>query len=171
MNRLFISSGYSDSHTLMLESGDSLTLTDLPPFLRVLLTTDGTVTKSLESYFWESVSVVKVRQLREPLVKPLMSINSSLGREMITRDVYLQGDKTQRIYAYAHSFIFPDALPTSICSDLEQDKVGIGEVLRECSLETYRELIRIGKEVQEGETLITRTYRIVMGGIPCIEIY
>lgn len=170
MTSLFISSGYAKADRILLDSGEELDLARLPAFLRVLLTTDGTVTKSLESFFWEPVSVVKCRQQRHILSEPLASIAKQSDDEVLLRDVFLQGDDSKRIYAYASSFICLEALPASIRVDLEQDRVGIGELLRECGLETYRELIRFGKEELDGAMLITRTYRIVMGKLPFIEI-
>ena len=46
-----------------------LNVAALPPFLRVLLTTDGTVTKSLEAYFWESIEVINRKQGYEKLAE------------------------------------------------------------------------------------------------------
>lgn len=170
MNKLFTSRGYTPLNILSLQDGAELHLPQLPPFLRVLLTTDGTVTKSLESFFWEPVAVVKTRQQREMLKKDLSSIEKKQGDEIIVREVRLEGEQSQNIYAYASSMIRPDALPESICRDLELDRVGIGELLRECGLETYRELIRFDKTHVNSQECITRTYRIVMGQHPFIEI-
>lgn len=171
MNKLFTSRGYTPFDMLSLENGSELHLSGLPPFLRVLLTTDGTVTKSLESYFWEPVVVNKIKQQRQALDLDLSSIHKKAGEEVIVRDVTLQGENSARIFAFASSFVRPDALPDGICRDLESDRVGIGELLRECGLETYRELIALGKErADTGEQLITRTYRIVMGSHPFIQI-
>ena len=42
--------------------GGTVPLAHLPPFLRSLLVTDGTVTKILEAYFWEPVLVDTLAQ-------------------------------------------------------------------------------------------------------------
>lgn len=170
VNPLFKSSGYIEPRLIQLDNGDALDLAALPPFLRVLLTTDGTVTKSLESYFWEPVNVIKQYQRRETLEAALESIDKHIGDEVIVRQVSLRGEHSHCIYAHALSYVRPELLPHSICVDLEQNKVGIGELLRECGLETYRELTHVGKELIEGKDWVTRTYRIVMDKQPFIQI-
>lgn len=170
MSTLFTSRGYTPLDSLALNGGAELHLPELSPFLRVLLITDGTVTKSIESFFWEPVAVIKVRQQREILQQDLHSIEKKQGDEIIVRDVRLVGEQSDTVYAYASSVIRPDALPETICRDLELDRVGIGELLRECGLETYRELIHFDKATVSGVDCITRTYRIVMGQHPFIEI-
>lgn len=170
MKPIFTSSGYTPFDILALDNGSTLHLNELPAFLRVLLTTDGTVTKSLESFFWEPVTVHKLDQHREALTEDAPAIGKKQGDEVILRRVRLQGEKSANEYARAFSFICPDALPASICRDLELDRVGIGELLRECGLETYRELMTLGRVELDGETYITRTYRIIMGNKPFIQI-
>jgi hypothetical protein len=49
---------------------ESLALEALPPFLRTLLVTDGTVTKHLEAYFWEEVAVENLGQGMVRLATP-----------------------------------------------------------------------------------------------------
>ena len=44
------------------DAGLGKAMADLPPFLRSLLITDGTVTKTLEAYFWEPVQVQVLKQ-------------------------------------------------------------------------------------------------------------
>jgi len=52
--------------------------------------------------------------------------------------------------------------------------VGVGELLRECGLETYREIVAIGEggaaEPLADDESIWRTYRIVMEHQPFIQI-
>jgi len=170
MNPLFVSSGYAEPEVVTLASGGALDLSTLPAFLRVLLTTDGTVTKSIESYFWEPVRVVTVEQKRTQLSEEFTSLKKKPGDELLVREVQLVGERSERIYAHAHSYVCPEALPAEMCSDLELGKVGIGELLRECGLETYRELMHLDKEEHDGAVSISRTYRIVMAHAPIIHI-
>lgn len=170
MSSLFVSSGYVESQVVTLADGSALDLSTLPAFMRVLLTTDGTVTKSIESFFWEPVGVVTLGQNRQQLATTIASINKKAGDEVLVREVQLVGERSRIVYAQAHSYVCPEALPASMCSDLEQGKVGIGELLRECGLETYRELLSLNKEQQGEHTWISRTYRIVMAHSPIIQI-
>ncbi|WP_096087552.1 chorismate--pyruvate lyase family protein [Agaribacterium haliotis] len=166
MRNLFASSGYAGSDLLELDSGEQLNLKELPAFLRVLLTTDGTVTKILESYFWEPVNVNRLAQCRTVLAKPSASLALPRESEVIERRVSLSGADSERLYALARSFVNPAVLPSSLVQELEADRVGIGELLRETGLETYRELISIGRDSMH----INRVYRIMSGGKPCMEI-
>ena len=50
----------------------------LPPFLRTLLVTDGTVTKSLEAFFWENIKVEMRMQEQCWLTQDLPFINAKV---------------------------------------------------------------------------------------------
>ena len=170
MTKLFTSTGY-------LEADDQSTtfpIQNLPPFLRLLLTTDGTVTKSLESYFWEPVKVKNCGQQYLQLETDAPVIHKYTGDEVLRRTVQLIGVQSGTCYATAVSLICTELLDDTLRSNLEQGRVGIGELLRECGLETYREIVALG-EGGEGEALaddqaIWRTYRIVMNHQPFIQI-
>ena len=54
------------------------TFNQLPPILRVILSTDGTVTSVLESFFWETVKVDVLTH--EMLILITTSWNSTQGR-------------------------------------------------------------------------------------------
>lgn len=125
-------------------------LSQLPAFLRVLLTTDGTVTKSLESFFWEPVEVNKLNQQVMTLIQALPLLEKQPGSEIIKREVSLKGEHSSCVYALAESYITAESLPENLRADLEHDKVGIGELLRECGLETYRQLRSI-EQTQHAE--------------------
>jgi chorismate-pyruvate lyase len=170
MKHLFASNGNTPFDMLAFESGSELHLSELPAFLRVLLITDGTVTRILESYFWEPVQVKKISQHRQMLDCAMPGLEMQKGQEVIARSVALVGENSGMEYARASSFIRPQALPGKIRRELESGKVGIGELLKECGLETYRELISLGIENSSEENCVTRTYRIVMDQQPFIQI-
>lgn len=170
MTRLFTSTGYLEAD----DQSTSLALHQLPAFLRVLLTTDGTVTKSLESYFWEPVTVHNRGQAYWNLDTDAPVIECDAGARVLRRTVQLIGDKTGTCYATAVSLIRTELLSPELRTGLEGGRVGIGELLRECGLETYREIVALG-EGGAGEALaeddaIWRTYRIVMEHRPFIQI-
>ena len=170
MGQFFNSSGYLESSILVSNSGTRLDFSSLSPFLRVLLTTDGTVTKSLESYFWEPVDVRRISQEVETLTEdlPLLSLNK--GATVIARQVKLEGTLSARCFAAANSYISPDALPEYLRRDLSSGKLGIGELLREKALESYRDIVDYGlTHVQNAEN-VWRTYLIVINSQPAIQI-
>lgn len=168
MNKLFTSSGYVDAEVFSAASGVDIDFAALPPFLRVLLTTDGTVTKSLESFFWEPVSVVNLGQSYVTLTEDAPVIDLQAGASVLHRQVKLVGDRSQRIYTWATSLIRAEILEKDIREDLEKGKVGVGELLRELGLETYREIVDFGKN--EDQKSVWRRYRIIMNHQAFIQI-
>lgn len=173
--RLFTSSGYIETGALTSGSGQTLDFNHLPPFLRTLLTTDGTVTKSLESFFWEPVKVENLGQQRTTLTTDEALINRKAGQQVLRRNIQLRGSNSKKIYAKASSLICIEMLEPEIAWSLEEGKMGIGELLRECGLETYREILDVGeiggdKNHTSCDREIWRTYRIVMEHQPVIQV-
>ena len=168
MTKHFTATGYLPNGTLTNCAGEIIDFANLPAFLRVLLTTDGTVTKSLESWFWEAVAVRNLGQAYIRLEAAAPIIACAAGESVLQRRVELVGQQSERHFVLADSLIRTAILPPSVRADLEAGLVGIGEILRECNLETYREIVDLGYG-HEKDTL-WRTYRIVMGGEPFIQI-
>lgn len=150
----------------------------LPRFLRVLLTADGTVTTSLEAYFAEPIRIeaqaqdVRARTEAEPL------LHVAAGAQLIDRRVRLRGGASDRVYAYAESLLRSDALPAAICADILAGHIGIGELLRNRALPSFREIVALGR-AHDGAVLfldaryreaIFRTYRIFIERVPAILI-
>ena len=170
MGKLFNSSGFVDSNVVSVPPGHGVEFASLPPFLRVLLSTDGTVTKSLESFFWEPVSVANVEQKEIVLKESLPFLGASKGQNVISRKVSLIGEQSELTFAFAQSYICLDKIPETVREDLSVGKLGIGELLRECGLETYRDIVDIGQSISESGELIWRTYLIVIDHQPVIQI-
>jgi len=146
----------------------------LPPILRVLLLTDGTVTHSLSAYFGEEIDV-----------QCLQHGEHSPG--VMAREVMLRGASTSTIYAHARSLIQLAHLDLEIQDLLAQGHVGIGELLSARHLETSREIIRIAPchygpgrpdpfvsvtdpSVSAPRQVIARDYIIHSQGKPMIEL-
>jgi len=152
----------------------------LPPFLRTLLVTDGTVTKSLEAFFWEVVKVENLGQAVTTLDKDVNWLDAHRDDTVLRRRVRLVGADSGVVYAYAESLLRHQLLPAELQQSLIKGKIGIGELLRECGLETYRELLDFGTEPigdlapvfegRGGSELIYRVYRIALHGDPVILI-
>jgi chorismate-pyruvate lyase len=170
MTKHFTSTGYLSSGELINRAGEHFRFAELPGFLRVLLSTDGTVTKSLESYFWEPVEVRNLGQAYVALEADAPIIDCTAGTQVMQRRVELVGEHSQRRFASADSLIRTDILPPHVRKNLEAGLVGVGEILRECNLETYREIVDFGYGEVNGENAVWRCYRIVMGGRAAIQI-
>ena len=175
---LFRSEGFVKDWSVPSCSGRrGLPMSSIPPFLRTLLVTDGTVTKSLEAYFWESVNIKTIEQGLCNAESNLPWLDVSKGEEVLTREVELRGSSTNRIYATAFSTIRPQAIPNYCREKLLKGEIGIGKLIRESGLESYREILEIGLDPEKntddsdgGIDLIHRTYCVYLSGKPALLI-
>lgn len=159
-----------------------LPMEEVPPFLRTLLVTDGTVTKSLEAYFWEPVSVVPIDQGLRKAEYDVPWLKVASGEDVLTREVKLQGVNSHNVYATAFSIIRPKIIPAFFRQRLLRGEIGIGMLIRDSGMESYREVLEIGLERfpsfhydqnsnrMEKIKVLFRTYRIVLGGEAAILI-
>src|SRR5690606_18936989 len=167
------SEGYLGDARIPCADGSDLKLKDLPPLLRTLLVTDGTVTKVLEAYFWEPVDV---RAKCLEVVKAAQSIpwlNLSAGEEVLARHVQLVGEQSGTLYAEAFSAVRLNEFEPPLQQSLVEGSVGIGVLLRESGLETYREIMTVGVEPdpeERDDEWVYRTYRITSDKKPVILI-
>ncbi|EGV28425.1 protein of unknown function DUF98 [Thiorhodococcus drewsii AZ1] len=163
--------GFSQDAVITSVSGDSVPLSDLPAFLRALLVTDGTVTKTLEAYFWESVAVDTLEQRFEVASESVPWIQVQTGDLCLVRDARLRGTSTDRNYVEAFSLIRIDLIPPGFRQRLIDREIGIGVLIRDSGLESYREVLDIGLDrTAEGAAAVFRTYRIIIDGRPVILI-
>ena len=167
----FRAEGFLRDGTLVKEGGGHLPLAELPPFLRALLVTDGTVTKILEAYFWEPVTVRTLEQDFWTTERAVEWLGIGAGEQVLIRLAYLTGTDSGRTYAEAFSVIRPDLIPATFRQRLIDREIGIGVLIRDSGLESYREVMEIGiDQPNPGEERIYRTYRIFIAGTPVILI-
>lgn len=158
-----------------------LSLRSLSPFQRALLVIDGTVTKFLEAYTLEPIEIVRLCQMSRSLPDEHQWLQLPQGATVFARQVLLRGRYTSTVYAYASSFIVPDRVQAVVQRDLEVDGKGLGHILRDSRLETYREIVWYGREpIHElpeafrhltPEEFLSRTYRVIAGGKPIMLIH
>lgn len=155
-------------------SSNDIRFQEMSPFFRALLVTDGTVTKLLEAYMWEPISIEKLLQ-KEFILKydiPLLDVKK--GEPIVLRKVLLRGVNTRKVYAFAESLIQIHLLEKGIQQDLIQGQLGMGELLRDRRLETYREILEFGEEkageevsahfeIKKTDPIYFRRYRINVG--------
>ncbi|MBC6906155.1 DUF98 domain-containing protein [Saccharophagus sp. K07] len=170
--RALRSDGYLGDAKVRARDGRYIPLAEFPPLLRTLLVTDGTVTKVLEAYFWEPVDV---RAEYLEVVRPEQSIpwlNLEAGEDVLARRVQLVGEQSGTLYAEAFSVVRLDEFEPGLQQSLVEGSVGIGVLLRESGLETYREIMTVGVESGPAERgdWVYRTYRITCDKKPVILI-
>lgn len=163
--------GFVRNGAIHATSGDSLPLGLLPPFLRALLVTDGTVTKILEAYFWEPVAVETLEQRCEIATEAVPWLQVMPGDRCLVRSARLRGSDSGRDFAEAFSLIRIDRIPPGFRQRLIDREIGIGVLIRDSGLESYREVLDVGLE-RSADTADTvfRTYRIFIDKRPVILI-
>jgi chorismate-pyruvate lyase len=146
----------------------------------MLLSTDGTVTRLLETYAGEPIEVVKLRQDfdiagagDEPLCLPE-------GDSVLRRHVLLRGRQSRQNLLYAEAVVVPGRVDRGLLDALLATDAPIGALLAEHRMETFRENLVVAREragrcgvhfgVDAGTELIYRTYRIVARREPMILI-
>jgi chorismate-pyruvate lyase len=174
----FRSDGFLRDATLPGAGGADVPLASLPPFLRALLVTDGTVTKILEAYFWEPVEVRTLEQAFSAAERSIDPIGVAAGDGVLIRRAQLAGRDSDRTYVNAVSVIRTRLIPAAFRQRLIDREIGIGALIRDSGLESYREVLEIGLDRPAGrdssrrgpEETVYRTYRIIIEGEPVILI-
>jgi len=171
--------GFLRDGVIRRSDGGELLIQTLPPFLRALLVTDGTVTKILEAYFWEPVEVQTLQQESVTAERPIPWVQVDPGDRVLIRRARLSGVDSGRVYASAFSVIRTQLIPETFRQRLIDREIGIGVLIRDSGLESYREVLEVGIEPADGSAkgiatesseLIFRTYRIIIDGQPVILI-
>ena len=105
---------------------------------------------------------------------------SNLSKITQSVPAFIEGQNSGDIYAFATSILNLKTLPQFVQEQLISGKIGIGELLRDQGLETYRQVIDIFREIQHnivpnlasvycGE-MVCRTYFIYYNKIPVIQV-
>lgn len=155
-------------------------LGSLDPLLRVLLFSDGSITRSLAAHQLEPVAIELIDQA--PMPTPPSAAAQLLvdpGRMSICRRVALGFESAPAGFApsgFAESRLVPERLPPRFLQAVHASRAGIGDALTDTSPEARRELLWFGLGAApawvpswRGESLF-RAYRIVAGGLPAILI-
>lgn len=158
----------------------AINLRTLSPFQRALLVIDGTVTKFIEAYMMEPVSVAKLSQKERLLTSNHIWLEAEENTSVIAREVILKGEYTGTLYAYAASLLMPSRLPAGQQEALESERGGLGQVLLKSKMENYREVLWYGRESIDLLTpefhhlgiheFASRTYRIISKQRPVMLI-
>lgn len=157
--REFRSKGYVAEGRIRNARGEDFPLARLPPFLRTLLVTDGTVTRSLEAYFWEPVRVDSLFQQASRTSASIRWLALEPDHEVLIRKVRLRGESSGRIFAFASSLLSMAAIPTGLRQPLLDREIGIGELIRDFGEESFREILEMGTDTNEAYTMIADEHR------------
>ena len=163
---------------------EEINLSQLTPFQRALLVTDGTVTQFIEAYTLSMVEVVLLNQETQILPTDHVWLEAAKGTQVIARQVMLQtrqrAGQQLTVHTYATSLIVPNRTSPVIREGLTLKGKGLGQLLQRSGLETRRDLLWWGLKRPDdlpetllhlqGEPFLSRTYRIVAEGQPIMLI-
>lgn len=167
--------GFVRGGTIASAGFEPVAIETLPPFLRALLVTDGTVTKILEAYFWEPVVVDTLRQEFITAEAEIPWVDIAPDDRIMVRRARLRGADSDKHYAHAFSVIRTELIPHHFRQRLIDREIGIGALIRDSGMESYREVMEVGVETASDSDDgisggVFRTYRIIISGTPVILI-
>ncbi len=147
---------------------------------KILLATDGTVTRILEACAGEEMELTKLSHSVVPWASADANLELREGEDVLSRMILLKGSQSGRTYLYAESQIVPGRLHPRLRYGLYNSDAPIGWLLWENRIETVRELMRWGVEpagtcashfqIDAREALVSRTYRIISQRQPIMLI-
>lgn len=143
-----------------------------------LLRTDGTVTDLLELFTRETIGIEKI--ITGGYAAECHRPKCDREPGLVARDVILIGQSSREPYTFAHSHLFPEALPRAVFQHLSDTSDPIGKVLKEYRTETYRQIDERGCRLMPGiarilgraetDQMLWRRYSIIAGGLVIMEI-
>ncbi len=148
-------------------------LNNVSRFQKILLITDGTVTKLLEYYLEESITVYKLNEEITHNISVFphhseLSIDSP--QNTLQRKIFLQGELTGKNWIYAESTILIDQLTSDFRRDLLESNQPIGKLWIKYRLETYKSILSTQEEkagdlapyfnIKADDLIISRTYSV-----------
>jgi len=149
-------------------------------FQRILLGTDGTVTHILEAYAEEAVEVVKLLQEYDTPNDADLPLDLAPDDKVLRRHVLLRGRGSGRLLLYAEAVVALGRVDPAVLDGLLGTDKPIGVLLAERRTETFREILRVGREpagsvgayfgLDAAAHLVSRTYVIVKNCRPLMLI-
>ncbi len=149
--------------------------------LRILIATDGTLTRILNIVAGNEIVVQIVEQQIHDVAPKIPELQQLPSGRVLERRILLKGRGSGNPLVAAESLISIDLLPPAILTSLTETDRPIGEVMAASRVETFKEAAKvwIGKlpgwleldGYQNSRTgTIARRYRIVAGGQPVMVI-
>lgn len=149
---------------------EAIDVTQLKPLQRIILTSNGTVTKLLEDLLGEQLTVVKLHETVAVHEQAIPYLELPAQQQVIQRKICLQGMKTGINWLYAESIIVPTRLDPSFRDDLLESQIPIGNLWSKHRVETFKEILPPFQQpagelaqyfsIEPQQLLLGRTYRV-----------
>jgi chorismate--pyruvate lyase len=149
--------------------------------LRILIATNGTLTRILNVLANEEIVVEIIKQQIHDVAPEIPELEDLAIGRVLQRDILLKGRTSGNAFVAAESLIAIDLLPRAIMTSLTETDRPIGEVMAASCIETFKEEAKVwaGKlpnwlaldGYQNSRTgTVARRYRIIAGRQPVIII-
>lgn len=152
----------------------------LSTFQRILLTTDGTVTKTLEVYLLESIQLIKLTETSYSMKAPSSELVLTKDEDVISRKILLQGQESLINWIYAESIVLPNRLEADFKKQLMESQEPIGQLWNDYKIETFKEILSFSIEeanelaeyfnIKKTDPLLCRSYRVFSHKQPIMKI-
>lgn len=157
-----------------------LKLSEVDPFDRVLLLSDGTLTHVIEAHALEPIGLVPLAQTLTRARRAIRSLDLKKSEALIEREILLRGVCSGHHYLFASSQIAADRLDREFRKQLLAAKLPIGVLWKKLRIETYKEILRMGRRPAADlaehfggdatQPLLFRRYRVFSHGRPAMII-
>jgi chorismate lyase len=148
--------------------------------LRILIATNGTLTRILNVVADEEIVVKIIKQQIHHDAPQIEELRRIRGR-ILQRDIFLTGRKSGIPFVAAESWIAIDLLPPATAASLTTTDRPLGEVIADYGLETFKEAAQVWVGELPGWAALTRPknsrsksvarrYRIFTGGRPVLIV-
>ncbi len=149
--------------------------------LRILIATNGTMTRMLKALANEEIVVDIIKQQIHDDPPEIPELEGSAMGRVLQRDILLRGRTSGNAFVAAESLIAIDLLPRAIMTSLTETDRPIGEIMASSHIETFKEEAKVwtgkapswlaldGYENSLTEA-IARRYRVIAGGQPVMII-
>ena len=158
---------------------DKQLLAGLSVFQKILLVTDGTVTKMLEQYLDESIKAYKLYECIENRFRQLPKVHqktlSANNLPVLHREILLQGQSTLKHWVYAESSLVLNNIDLEFRKELFSSGQPIGKLWMKYQVETYKRTLVVEREkagelathfdINPDDELLSRTYSVYSGGM------
>ncbi|MCV7170353.1 DUF98 domain-containing protein [Mycobacterium manitobense] len=152
---------------------------DLKRDLRILVATNGTLTRVLEVITGEEIAVEIIDQRRHPTSLDFPEFRGSAIGSVVQRRIKLVGRRSGTPFVAAESLIAEDDLPTDVRRILAETKRPIGEVMLASGMETFKEAAEVWlagvpawARPDDGRDapVVARRYRTIASNVPIMSI-
>jgi chorismate-pyruvate lyase len=166
-----------------MNSGDPIQSVNVNQFAllqRILLTTDGTLTDTIEVAFLEKIDLVRLAILVSQATVSVPELDLEKGATLMERKILLRGRRSGVNYVYAESVLAVDRLDSLFRDQLVNSDMPLGRLWLEHRLETWKERLEIVRRpaaelsvhfgIDPQVEILGRTYRVFNNRRPIMTI-